>query len=428
MERLIVDKLSRHKGIHDWTLTSIRENEAQAYLIGDNPEGLRRVDSISYVLRIFNDHDGYRGDSVITILESDSMDDKLDEAVFAAGLVQNPPYQLPSSNVYPSVVIKDEGLTGNNQSILDNIREEAYSAIARCGVRLSSLEAYISERKIELKTSKGVDVKKEDTFISIDMVLISKDGKEESEKHVECTRRKLKALSFDSIIDENARFAMDSLKAAPPETGEFPVVISKDALVPFFSPFIFHASGNAKYKKLSRFEKGDRVFGLPQTNGNRLTLKGSTIYPFGNNSSPFDEEGLPGNEVTVIEDGRFVRYWAAKRFADWLGIEATGPFGNIIVEPGDTPLEALLRGGGTTYHIVEFSWMNPDPVTGKFVGEIRLGYKIKGDKIAPIKGGAVMGNVFEAMGESTFSKEGVFLGNFIGPEAIRFEKLSISGG
>ena len=136
MEELIIEKLSRHKDIHDWTLTSIRENEAQAYLIGDNPEGLRRVDSTSYVLRIFNDHDGYRGDSAITILESDSIDDKLDEAIFAAGLVKNPPYQLPSSNVYPSVVIKDEGLTWNNQSILDNIREEAYSAIARCGVRL----------------------------------------------------------------------------------------------------------------------------------------------------------------------------------------------------------------------------------------------------------------------------------------------------
>ena len=425
MEELIIEKLSRHKDIHDWTLTSIRENEAQAYLIGDNPEGLRRVDSTSYVLRIFNDHDGYRGDSAITILESDSIDDKLDEAIFAAGLVKNPPYQLPSSNVYPSVVIKDEGLTWNNQSILDNIREEAYSAIARCGVRLSSLEAYISERKIGLKTSKGCDVKREETLISIDMVLISKDGKEESEKHVECTRRKLKDISFDSIIDENARFAMDSLKATPPETGEFPVVISKDALIPFFSPFIFHASGNAKYKKLSRFEKGEYVSGKA---GNRLALKGSTIYPFGNNSSTFDEEGLPGNEVTVIEDGRFVRYWATKRFADWLGIEATGPFGNVIVERGETPVGVLLKGNGATYHIVEFSWMNPDPVTGKFVGEIRLGYKINGNRISPVKGGAVMGNVFEAMGEATFSKEGVFLGSFIGPESIRFEKLSIAGG
>ena len=69
MEELIIEKLSRNKDIHDWTLTSVRENEAQAYLIGDNPEGSRKVDSASYVLRIFNDHDGYRGDSAITILD-----------------------------------------------------------------------------------------------------------------------------------------------------------------------------------------------------------------------------------------------------------------------------------------------------------------------------------------------------------------------
>ncbi len=444
MERLIIEQLYKHKDIHDWTLTRVCENETQLYLIGEALESLRRIDSTKHILRIFNRHDGLVGDSAITILESDSgsLNDKLNEGVFMASIVANPPYKLPLPGVYPHVYIKDEGLGGDKQtplvdnirpfpyvewgrSILFRIREEVHSAITRCGVRLSSLEAYITEAAIGLKTSSGIDLKREESVISVDMVLLSKDGKEESEKHFECTRRRLKDINLRAIIDENAKFAFDSLKATLPETGEFPVVVSRDALVPFFSPFIFHASGNARYKKLSRFEKGESVFG--KDSSNRLTLKGSTVYPFGNNSSPFDEEGLPGSEVTVIEDGRFLRNWATKRFADWLGIEPTGPFGNIIIEPGDTPINALLKGSGTVYHIVEFSWMNPDPVTGKFTGEIRLGYKINGNRISPVKGGSVTGNVFEAMGESTFSKEEIFLGNFVGPEAIRFERLSIAG-
>ena len=429
MERLIIEQLYKHKDIHDWTLTRVCENETQLYLIGEAIESLRRIDSTKYILRIFNRHDGLVGDSTITVLDSDSgsLNDKLNEGVFMASIVANPPYKLPLPCVYPHVQIKDEGLGGDKQTpLVDNIREEVHSAITRCGVRLSSLEAYITEAAIGLKTSSGIDLKREESVISVDMVLLSKDGKEESEKHFECTRRRLKDIDLRAIIDENAKFAFDSLKAALPETGKFPVVVSRDALVPFFSPFVFHASGNAKYKKLSRFEKGESVFG--KDSSNKLTLKGSTVYPFGNNSSPFDEEGLPGGEVTVIEDGRFLRNWATKRFADWLGIEPTGPFGNIIIEPGNTPIDAMLKGsGGTVYHIVEFSWMNPDPVTGKFTGEIRLGYKINGNRISPVKGGSVTGNVFEAMGESTFSKEDIFLGNFAGPEAIRFERLSIAG-
>ena len=71
--------------------------------------------------------------------------------------------------------------------------------------------------------------------------------------------------------------------------------------------------------------------------------------------------------------------------------------------------------------------MMPNSITGDFVGEIRLGYEIEGNKKRPIKGGSISGNIFTALTNAYFSKETVFLGNYLGPKAIRFEELTISG-
>jgi hypothetical protein len=39
----------------------------------------------------------------------------------------------------------------------------------------------------------------------------------------------------------------------------------------------------------------------------------------------------------------------------------------------------------------------------------------------------VSGNVFAALGTARYSKETVFLGDYLGPAAVRFEGLTVAG-
>jgi len=91
------------------------------------------------------------------------------------------------------------------------------------------------------------------------------------------------------------------------------------------------------------------------------------------------------------------------------------------------PVQDLLEDNKPVYHLVAFSWLNPDELTGDFVAEIKLGYRLEGRQAVPIKGGSLSGNLFEALAQVRVSRETQFTGSYIGPLALRFEHLSIAG-
>ncbi|HMA37401.1 MAG TPA: metallopeptidase TldD-related protein, partial [Chloroflexia bacterium] len=160
-----------------------------------------------------------------------------------------------------------------------------------------------------------------------------------------------------------------------------------------------------------------------------LHIASDATLPYGVETRAFDDRGLPAQRYALISDGILQRYWATQRYADYLDIEATGRVANIVLPPGRHPAAELLTppDDRPLIYVVTFSWLNPDPVTGDFVGEIRLGYQITRAGRVPIKGGAVSGNVFTALTQAHFSRETEFLGTYQGPRLSRFYGLTIAG-
>jgi predicted Zn-dependent protease len=152
-------------------------------------------------------------------------------------------------------------------------------------------------------------------------------------------------------------------------------------------------------------------------------MKSSGLLPYGLYSDPFDNEGLPGQEHTIIDQGLFKKYWTTKRYADYLKVEPTGAFKNLVIEP-DTKMEF---DEDDYFEIIQFSDLSPDPVTGDFVAEIRFGYRVKNGRRTPIKGGSAGGNIFTALKSSCFTGKDIFEGNYLGPKALVLKDLSISG-
>ncbi len=445
---IVTQALAHQPGVTDWQVQQHAERSAQLFLIGSKTE-TRRLVSTGYIqAQVYNDHPPRstqaatprlaRGMTRRRLLNEEIADPArlsraLEEAVFIASLIDNPPYSLPTppATGYPQVETADAALDGSDQArlnALSELRERLLAAVAaEPGVRLSSAELFATASDITLRNSRGIQAGRSETSLFCDLVLIASDGNQAAEYHTAPQRRRLSDLNIEQIVRHAAQYARDSLRVYPSPMHEGPVVISGEALVDLFPPLIFHSSARAAYQSLGRFSLGASICGEQPIRGDRLTFISNALLPYGQASAPFTDEGLPGERLVVIQEHHLQAWWAEQRYADYLRIRPTGRFANIEVPAGTHPLQEMLQSDGPLYHLVAFSWLRPDDLTGDFVAEIKLGYRLEHGQITPIKGGSLSGNLFDALSEMYLARETQFTGNYLGPEALRFGQLTISG-
>jgi len=264
------------------------------------------------------------------------------------------------------------------------------------------------------------------------VLLARDDAGRETESHIEVQRRALADVDLAELVRRQAQYARDSLRAEEPATGRFPVIVSGEALHElmggiYLSPLAFRSSARYRHEGLSPWALGQSIYDGQALTGDPLTLYANAVLPWGLSSSPFDEDGLPNRRLLLIEHGVLRNYWASQRYAEYLQVPPTGAFGNMEILPGSMPVADMWQGVGALYHVVAFSSMSPDPITGNFVGEIRLGYERRGTELRPIKGGSLSGNLFSDLAHARFSQETAMLGDYLGPQAVRFAELTVSG-
>jgi predicted Zn-dependent protease len=452
----IVGQLERTDGVDDWTLRRRQSHSAQLYLIGHDVENVREVETEEYELAVFNDHPfpkefrdrggaapsgKARGVASIKLASGDRgrLQERIQDAVTMARLVHNPTFALPEHATYPDVELADPLLAtaDSSRNALDAFADELAEYVAKeKGVRLSAAELFLTLTETELRNSRGIQVAASGTRILTELVLLTRGeaGGEEAEYFRQVEARRLVDLRLADVVAESARYARDTVRAHAPKTRVGPVVLSGEALVTLFEAFTFHASARAAYMKLVSAEVGQSVLGDREIKGDALTIRSNALRPFALGAHRFDGDGVPGQEVTLIENGSLRQHIASNRYAQYLSIPVTGEAGTTEVEPGTTPLPKLLR--GPALHVVKFSSPEIDPVTGDFGSEIRLAYEVDGDTVVPVKGGSVSGNVFEAFADARFSSSTSYQvaagfsaggGDYFGPEAVRFASLRVAG-
>jgi predicted Zn-dependent protease len=188
--------------------------------------------------------------------------------------------------------------------------------------------------------------------------------------------------------------------------------------------FAVLGSARSKFSQLSKWEIGESIF-RGEVRGDPLTVWATRQLPYGTQSNIFDDEGLPAQRVLLVEDNVLRTFTAGQRYADYLSLPPTGAFGNIEVPPGRTAQTELLA--APHVEIVSFSWFNPNPITGDFSTEIRLGYVVDQNGRRPFRGGLLIGNVLDALADVCWSSETEFIGNYLGPAAARFASLTVAG-
>jgi len=451
MDQRITDALHGHPGIDDWTLRLERTRGVQIYLVGGDVESVRHVSRESYEVELFSDHaapaepDGTertRGSVTIPLARVDfgRLPAILDDAVTMARLISNPPWSLAGPAAMPDVALADPLLvdagaaTTAGLEAADQIRELAERE-RPSGVRLSGAELFLTYYEAELSNSRGVEASSTSTRVLMEITLLARGTQDETEYFRQAEARRLADLGLAETVRVGAELARDKLEALPPRTRQGPVVIAGEALNQMMAgqvlgapgAYIYQASARAAYEHLSRFELGESVYGDREPSGDRLTLRANARKPFGVGSYRWDSDGLPAQDLLVIDKGVLRARPASLRYAQYLGLPPTGRPGVSEIGAGSVSRVDLLGSEDPILEVLDFSAPNVESISGDFGMEIRVGYEIGPDGRRPITGGSVTGNLFDAMADARFSSELLAFGGFAGPSAIRFESLQVAG-
>lgn len=417
-------------GVYGWEVRRVQETSDQLYLIFDQVESMRRVESEKFLVQLYllieKDGQEWLGESGWTANPGDDFAADLAQALERAPLALNPVFHLPGpEQQYQTLNLVDAALKEQPRQVIWRVRHDLNQAVAGVAdVQLAAAEVYVNYREIEFLNHKGLQGSYTETELQTQFALLASLAGQEAESLGWRRSGFYQDLHIADMVQRYSRYALENAVAELPRSGNYPVVFGEEALDSLFNHLCAHASGPAAFQGWSRFQAGEPVIHNPRRD--HLTLTSDPWLPGGLNSRPFDGRGLGLRPVTFIAENIFQKPLADQRYATYLKLPPTGGLTNLHVAPGRATLAEMLY-AGTVLHLLRFSTLEPNPVTGAISGEIRTGYLLQNGNAVPIKGGSVSGQLDEAFRYLTLSRETEQRETYLGPAGIRVEEMNIAG-
>ncbi|RPI48430.1 MAG: metalloprotease PmbA [Betaproteobacteria bacterium] len=184
----------------------------------------------------------------------------------------------------------------------------------------------------------------------------------------------------DAVGTMAGQRALRRLGARKIDTTQAPVVFEAPLATGLLGHFVSAASGGNLYRKASF---------LVDALGKPIFAPGVTIserphVPRGLASTAFDDEGVATKARNVVEAGVLRGYFLGTYSGRKLGMRSTGNAGgnhNLLLEPGDLDLTALLERMGRGLLVTELLGMGVNTVTGDY-SRGAAGFWVESGKIA----------------------------------------------
>lgn len=257
--------------------------------------------------------------------------------------------------------------------------------------------------------SAGLERSHDASYVELEWAVKSSGGPEgpaPGEYWVNSTAARLGASALGVDVPRWSRLARDVRTARPPAGGPNTVLFPASVLHDIIPPIVgFRLSAAAALRKIA------------PGSGEAIAAPGTTItdepgLPWGPAGGPFDDEGRPTSSRVILEDGNVRGLYSDGLHAAALGSgepgnawRAGGVYStwfrfvagaqpspsNLVIRPGDGGKEAdLLESVGEGLWLEQLGYAFPDPISGAYGGEIRIGYRVHRGKLAePVRGGTV---------------------------------------
>lgn len=418
-----IELLKAVPGLAGWVAISRKTLRHELYFDGHGVENRRTVEWLGGHVTLLSANGARIGVAGFDISGAGPEQFRRDlETARARGrTVDEPPFALPGAPAsgYGKVYLVDPGARDNADMMPLRVRSALEEGLGHePGARLAAAEISVEKTKEAVTNSAGAAAENDLSMYRIELALLAGPGPREQERLAMLSRRRFEDLDLVKRVALEARRAIDRVEAAPPTPGPTAVLLESEPLGGFIDWLVGATSARNIHRHWSPFTVDRPIASGPA--GDPLLLEVNALFPFGPGSYRIDEWGTAGGNIRVIDRGTFVRPHADPRHAALLRLPAaTGRPGTPQLPPGSMA-EADLR-GQPGLEVVAFSDLVPDPGSGRFSAEIRLGYEVRGGKRRPISGGTLSGSIPEALWRARWSKEVGLHDRYVGPNVARFE-------
>ena len=294
-------------------------------------------------------------------------------------------------------------------------------------------------------------------LVRFDVTIVTEEGGERGRGHAGAGGRYkfsnfIKNNTAQSLVDEAVRQAIVNLHAKPAPAGNLTVVLGAGWPGILLHEAIGHGlEGDAVRKKASAFT--DYL-------GKRIASPEVTVVDDGTlserrGSLNIDDEGVPTQCTTLIEDGILKTFMQDRMNARLMGVAPTGNgrresyahspmprMTNTYMLAGKQSPEEIIASVKDGFYAVNFGGGQVDIVSGQFVFSASEGYLIKNGKIdAPVKGATLIGDGPSALthismvgndlkldeGVGTCGKNGQSVPVGVGQPTLRIDGMTVGG-
>lgn len=430
MEKNFMEKILsalKKSGVELYQITETREESAELFFIRRALDMQRRKEVRQAAVTVYKEfsegENRYLGSAAVQVQDSfaqEQMEQMFRDALYAAGFVKNPYYELYQGTGQPSPKVLENAKHLSDRSLAEVagcFADALFAEDTESDVFLNSAEIFATRTTCHIVNAKGVDVSYCKGRVKGEFVAQCTAGQDvetyEDFAYEDMDTQALRRKVRDTLEMTRARAQAVS---APP-AGEYRVILSGAYVKEIFSYYVERSDMAMVYPKYSSFRPGcDVQGGEAKKDRINLTLKATV---------PYSAEGIPMRDRELVKDGTLNLLHGGNRFACYLRQEPTGNYSSYKAPAGQMSLEEMKQ--EPCLEIVNFSDFQMDAFSGHFGGEIRLAFLCDGEKRVPVTGGSINGSILEAQKSLQFSRETQVDKEFEGPAAVCLERVNVAG-
>ncbi|MCR5322231.1 MAG: hypothetical protein K6E85_02955 [Lachnospiraceae bacterium] len=430
MKNKILAALSRLH-IDEYIINEEQTRSAELFFIKKSLDTRRIKNFTNYAVTVYRpfEKDGraMKGSSMVHIYDSMTdaeLDKTLSGAYLAASFVCNPTYELQEATGNEFIEMRSD-LQGKSLEESAKIMADALFAEDKGGdAFLNSAELFVNEITTHIWTSTGIDSGYRKYYVTGEFVAQCKTPQDvETYQGFRYDALETEALKAKVRRTLDYTLARAQAKKAP-AAGNYRVIICDAYVKEIFSYYTARSLAPYIYAKYSSFKLDENVQ-EKTADGGSCPVKGDSLSITLIPSVPYSSEGTFMTKRQLLDNGVLKTYHGNVRFSRYIGVEPTGDYRSIKVEPGSTSIEDMKK--ESYLQIVNFSDFQMDDFTGHFGGEIRLAFLYDGDTVTPVTGGSINGSIIEAQSSMLLSKETQVEDGYEGPLAVCFDNIPVAG-
>ncbi len=354
---------------------------------------------------------------------------------------EDPAYELLDPSVpYPTLTLRDPALDAlqadEKKELVIGIEQAARSFDPRIK-QIRNAQISFHEVTVRLITSLGLDRAYTASGVSANIMLTAEDKNSSEYGWESVSSHFLGKINFPDIGKQAARKALDRLGGHPVPGGKYPAILDQEVtaeIIGLLAPS-FLGENIFKGKSTLKGKEGQNIFSPC------LSLHDGLLFEEGMAAAPFDGEGEPARKTLLIDHGvvsgfLYDHFYGRKldrpSTANCVRSGLSTPPGcgttNLFVAPGSTPFQEMVGNLSKGFLVQELMGVHTaNPITGDFSLGASGQWIEKGQRIHPVRGVAVSGNLFDMLNHiEAVSQELRWFGT-IGAPYLLIDPLTVAG-